>query len=400
MFHLIPYNTKIDFMRWRMPMALFSIGATVAALYFIAVKGFNYGVDFAGGVELILRIPAHSGVDVEKVREGIESIGIKSPSVQSFGDTSDKEHRDIMVHFAADFLDEAATKTKVENAFSSLKPADLKAGEALITKFRFVGLEKAYVSFARPLPLEIVQKTLKAIPFGMTQLTEVSPFGRETQNEYQLLFSSVSQVVVDGLTKQLALGDGAKIEALKVDFVGAKVGADLRMAALLSLLITTALVFVYIFVRFDLVYAPGVVAALIHDVVIAAGVFAYSGMEFDLTIVAALLTLAGYSINDTIIVYDRIREVASTMKGKSFSDIINLAVNQTLSRTIITSGLVFLATLALYLKGGPVIHGFALCFLVGIIVGTYSSVFVAAPAVLWMRKLVGNSEQKAGRVAA
>jgi preprotein translocase subunit SecF len=196
------------------------------------------------------------------------------------------------------------------------------------------------------------------------------------------------------------MGNGHEVTALKVDFVGAKVGSDLRASALLSLLIMAALIFVYIFVRFDLVYAPGVVLALVHDVLITAGFFAMTGRDFDLTIVAALLTLAGYSINDTIVVYDRIREVAGSMRGKAFTEIINLSINQTLGRTIITGGSTFMATLALWYWGGPVIHGFATAILLGIIIGTYSSIFVAAPTILWSQKILGRAESKTTRAAA
>jgi preprotein translocase subunit SecF len=239
------------------------------------------------------------------------------------------------------------------------------------------------------------------VSFGLVELQDVSVFGRETQNEYQLTFSSMANALAASLTKELGLADGQTLKVLRVEFVGAKVGSDLRTSALLSFLVTMLIIFVYIFIRFDFVYAPGVVLALLHDVIITAGFFAMTGMEFDLTIVAALLTLAGYSVNDTIVVYDRIREVAASMKGKRFSDIIDLALNQTLARTIITGSTTLLATGALFLYGGPVIHGFAAAFLIGIVVGTYSSVFVASPVILATQKLLGVSqESKVGRAAA
>lgn len=401
MFEILPTTTKIPFMKYRIPMVLLSGALTAAAIFFMLTKGFNFGVDFEGGVQMILSFPKDTGADAEKLRSSLEKMGIDGPSVQSYGDSDkDSPSQEFMIHFSADYLNDEATAAKIESALASARPADMKADEKLIAKFRFVGVEKAYISFSRSLSETDVKKALEKVDFGLAKLNEVSPFGRSSQNEFQLMFGSVGAYVTDALKKDFPSPSGQEIKAQRVDFVGAKVGSDLRMSALLSLLITTALMFVYIFIRFDLAYAPGVVAALLHDVIIVAGFFAFFGWEFDLTIVAALLTLAGYSINDTIVIFDRIREVAATMKGKAKAEIIDIAINQTLARTIITGGSTFLACVALFLFGGPVIHGFSAAFLIGIIVGTYSSVFVASPLILWTGKLLGESDTKLGKRAA
>jgi preprotein translocase subunit SecF len=379
MFEIIPHGTKIPFMKYKWLMIAFSVIATLTSIYFILSKGFNYGVDFAGGIELVIKIPQPEADATEKVREAFKQMGIKDSSVQEFGTKTDRPATEYIVHFAADFADEKAVRLQVESALQPLT----NAGEKLVSNFRFTGMEKAYLTLSRNVPFPQLQAAIKSIPFGLLKLTQVEVFGRESSNEYQLTFQSVSGLIQTELEKifKSPSGENAKIE--KVDFVGAKVGKDLKLSALLSLLITTILVFLYIFIRFDLVYAPGVVLSLIHDVAITAGFFSFLRVDFDLTVVAALLTLAGYSINDTIIVYDRIREVARYLKGKSFEDVIDISVNQTLSRTIITSGTVFISALSLWLWGGPVIHGFSFALLIGVIVGTYSSVFVAAPAILF-----------------
>jgi len=387
-------------MKYRVPMVIFSLAMTGLALFFIKDKGFNYGVDFSGGVQMVLSLPESLKADAESLRRNMNAIGVENASVQAYGTAFDAKPTDFIVHFPADFLNDELTIAKLETALAPYRTSDLQAGDKLAAKFRFVGLEKAYLTLSRSVAIESLRKSLNAVNFGMMDLLEVTPFGQTTEMEYQLSFAGIGKVVTDGLAKQYSVTGQDEIKALKVDFVGAKVGSDLRMAAVLSLIITVSLIFLYIFIRFDLVYAPGVVVALIHDVLLAAGYFAYAGLEFDLTTVAALLTLAGYSINDTIIVYDRIREVAGTLRGKAFADIINIAINQTLARTIITSTTTFLATLALWAVGGPVIHGFATTFLIGIIVGTYSSVFVAAPIILWMHKALGHKETGAGRAAA
>lgn len=392
MIELIPSNTKIPFMKFRMPMFVFSAAITIFALYCIVVKGFNYGVDFAGGVQIVLTLPADSGGDSEKLRASLDHMGIKDASIQSFGG-KDAQQGQFMVHFPAFFAQEDKILPALNKAFSSL-------GSGLVSHFRFVGLEKAYLTLSKDVPIADVEKTLRGVSTDLLQLVEVQKFGRDSSNEYQLTFKNISSLLQAQLNKNFVSPSGTEVKIEKVDFVGAKVGSDLRLAALLSFIVTIILVFLYIFIRFDIVYAPGVVLAMVHDVLIAAGVFALLGLEFDLTIVAALLTLAGYSINDTIIVYDRIREVAGNLKGKSFRDIIDIAANQTLSRTIITSGTVFLATLALWLFGGPVIHGFSVAFLIGIVVGTYSSVFIAAPTILWMDRWINGPGMRSKKSAA
>lgn len=398
MIQIISTKLRIPFMKFQIPMILFSTFLTGAALYFIFTKGFNYGVDFEGGVQIVLSLPEGSKVDAEQLRKGFKDIGLPDASVQAYGTQFDKKPHDFIVHFPADFLDDGSALAKVEQSLASSRPGDMAKDEKLVQQFRFVGLEKAYLTLSRPVNFEGLKKSVSGVDFGMLKFVEIAPFGRGSQNEFQIGFVGIGKTVTEALSK--ALGAETEVTIQKVDFVGAKVGSDLRTSAILSLIIMIALIFVYIFVRFDLVYAPGVVLALIHDVLITAGFFAMTGMEFDLTIVAALLTLAGYSINDTIVVYDRVRELSATMKGKPFNEIIDLSINQMLGRTIITGGSTFIATLALWIFGGPVIHGFAIAFLIGIVVGTYSSVFIAAPTIALSRKLLGMNDARLSKVAA
>ncbi len=379
MFELIRYGTRIPFMKGKTLFVMFSISVMAVAIVVIAQRGFNFGVDFAGGVQLVVQMPDELDKGADSLRVTLEKMGVKGVTVQEFGRAQDdKKSRDYNVHFAADFLDE----TLVREAYS-LALARTIEGVNPIKEFRFVGLEKAYLTLAAPLGTQELTTLLKSKNRGLLELLEVQPFGRESSNEYQLIYRSVQSQLQTTLEAEYTSASGQRAEIQKIDFVGAKVGADLKLSGILSFVITVVLIFLYIFLRFDLVYAPGVVLALIHDVLITAGLISYFGIEFDLTMVAALLTLAGYSINDTIIVYDRIREVAHSLRGKSFEEIVNIAINQTLSRTIITSGTTFLTATALYLWGGPVLHGFAFAIAAGIVVGAYSSVFIAAPTLLW-----------------
>jgi preprotein translocase subunit SecF len=395
MFHVFPVNSKIPFMKFRIPTLFVSIVAVTAAIYCLSVKGLNYGVDFAGGVEIVLAFPKDSGATSEKLRASLKKMGIEDASVQAFGTEFEARESEYMVHFSSEFTQAEKAQAKIEKAFS-------KKGspQGYVKSFRFSGMEKAYLKVSDAKSIKDIRSTLNGVDFGILELLEVQPFGSETSHEYQVSFRTISSILKRELPKDFKSASGEKLEVKKVDFVGAKVGKDLKVSALMSILITILLVFVYIFMRFDLIYSPGVVVALAHDVIITAGLFSFFGFEFDLTTVAALLTLAGYSINDTIIVYDRIREVAASLKGKRFASIIDIAINQTMSRTIITTGTTLFASAVLWTKGGPVIHGFAFALSAGILVGTYSSIFVASPMILWSEKWYRKRENKQKKKAA
>jgi preprotein translocase SecF subunit len=184
-------------------------------------------------------------------------------------------------------------------------------------------------------------------------------------------------------------GEIGPLELERVEFVGPKVGAELRSAGVKSLLIAAVLILAYIWFRFSVRFAPGAVVALVHDVLITAGFWVILGLEFDLRVLAALLAIVGYSLNDTIIVYDRIRENMEIRTTRNMEEVLNLSVNQTLSRTLLTSLTTLVAVLSLLLLGGEVIRPFALAMVIGIAVGTYSSVYVAAPMLLLLERRFG-----------
>ena len=172
------------------------------------------------------------------------------------------------------------------------------------------------------------------------------------------------------------------VDIRRVEFVGPQVGEELRETGGLAVLMALFAIVVYIWFRFEKKFSVGSVLALVHDVILTVGIFALFQIEFDLTILAAILAVIGYSLNDTIVVFDRIRENFRTMRSGTPKDIMNASINQTLSRTVITSFTTLLVLLALFIFGGKIIHGFALALIIGVIVGTYSSIFVASTAVL------------------
>lgn len=239
-------------------------------------------------------------------------------------------------------------------------------------------IEVGYESAAN---LDEVRSTMAANGF---EDAVVQTFGSNTD----VLIRIAPQDELTGVelsTKVISALDAASsetVEMRRVEFVGPQVGEELRETGGLAVLAALAAIVAYIWVRFEKKFSVGSVLALVHDVLITLGIFALFQIEFDLTILAALLAVIGYSLNDTIVVFDRIRENFLEMRRGTPAEVINVSVNQTLSRTIITSLTTLLVLFALFFLGGKIINGFALALIIGVVVGTYSSIFVASTAVL------------------
>ena len=236
-------------------------------------------------------------------------------------------------------------------------------------------------------------------------------FGDEGVNEYLIRFKADPEVAaeegadqpVDGLASNTRIiqlekvirgSIGGFIEQ-RVEFVGPRVGAELRSDGLSALLLSALAILAYVAFRFNARFAPGAVVAVVHDLLITAGLLVMAGVEFDLRILAAMLAILGYSLNDTIIIYDRIRENMELRTTADFEEVLNKSVNQTLSRTFLTSITTTIALLSLYFLGGEVIAPFAFAMLIGILVGTYSSIFIASPLLLFLETRYGDAGGKA-----
>jgi preprotein translocase subunit SecF len=196
----------------------------------------------------------------------------------------------------------------------------------------------------------------------------------------------LSVQVLEGLSTTL----GVKVIEQRIESIGPRVGQELRRAGFGALALSWLLILIYIWFRFDLRYAPGAVAALIHDVMITAGIFVALGLEFNLQVLAALLVVIGYSLNDTIVIYDRIRENLELRGTTHLEDVVNQSVNQTLSRTLLTSLTTLLVVSALLLFGGPVLRDFALALMIGVSVGTYSTIYVASALLIFLERRFGT----------
>ena len=212
--------------------------------------------------------------------------------------------------------------------------------------------------------------------------------------DYQVVASGMADKVKQALSKGLAAPD---FQERRVDYVGPQVGKQLRNKGVAALLYAMVAILVYVAFRFDFKFGPGALLAMLHDVVMVAGFYLVSRREFNLTAIAALLTVIGYSVNDTIVIYDRIREDMAKYKGKPLAEVINIAVNDTLARTLLTSFVTALSLVGLLIFGVGEIWDFAMAMLVGIIVGTYSSVYIASPLVIWLDERAAAREGRAKR---
>lgn len=250
----------------------------------------------------------------------------------------------------------------------------------------FVGGTVVHVKFTQPASVADIRQALAAT--NIANIT-VQDFG-QGGNEF-LIRMPEAESSMEGLSGQIQQGLAVQFgeqafEVRRVETVGPKVGKDLRRKALLAVAFSTLMMGAYITLRFELRFGVAAAIALFHDVLIAAGALSLMNLEFDLTVVAALLTVVGFSVNDTVIVCDRIRENMRKLRRESLATIINRSINETLSRTIITNGTAIVVVIALLFLGGAVMHAFALALLVGFVVGTYSSIYIASPIVLLWEK--------------
>lgn len=332
---LVPAGTQIDFIGKRRLCAWLSVGLLLASLAAIPWRGVRLGIDFAGGTEIQVQFPTGTAVGEGAIRSVVTRCGVSDPSVVRYGETRDLE---FLIRF-------------------------------LVDEGKAAGEEAAADS---------------ACPLTDEQREQLAATAAATGNR------DATGEIVDRLIRALGNEIG-EVEVQRVEFVGPRVGSELRRDGITALGIACVLVLMYIAFRFSPRFAPGAVIALVHDVGITAGIFVIFGLEFDLRVLAALLAILGYSLNDTIIIYDRIRENMALRTKHDLVDLLNRSVNQTLARTVLTSGTTFMALMALLFLGGEVIRPFAIAMSIGIVVGTYSSVFIAAPTLLWLETRLGGT---------
>jgi len=258
----------------------------------------------------------------------------------------------------------------------------------------FTGGTSLQISFEKPITAGDIRNSISDIGFGRAEIKKI---GMEDQIEFIIRVEKMEEgkdvalQIEEELIKDFP---DNKYDIRAVTEIGPKIGGELRRAAVMAILISLIGILIYISWRFEFKFALGAVAALFHDVMITLGIFSLLNFEISLVVIAAFLTIVGYSLNDTIVVYDRIRENLKILRRESFVNVLNISINHTLSRTIITSLTTLIVVLVLFIMGGEVIHNFSFALLVGIIIGTYSSIYVASPIVLELQNRVETRARK------
>jgi len=376
-------NTNFDFLGNKWPFIGLSLVLTAAGLISIGMKGMRYGIDFKGGAQMWLRFSQEP--PVQQIRSALES---KMPGEISVQQVTGKPE----VLIGTEIKDEKelnANRQQIEETLRGMfgdtgGKIDLNNASSGELADRIRG------------PLQQA-----AVPLSEQELqdlcTEISTYRKDHGGILRSVdelsgVKGVTPKVIEVMKANVALGP---FTILSTEVVGPKIGAELRRQAVMATLYALAGMLVYIAFRFEWIYGVAAVVAVFHDTIITIGLFSLFNKPISLTVVAALLTLVGYSMNDTIVVFDRIRENLKMSRRESLVNIINQSINQTLSRTVLTSGLTLLTALALWLFGGDVLNGFSFALVMGILVGTYSSVFVASPILVFWQNFRGKGKPAA-----
>ena len=344
----------------------------------VAHGGLFYGIDFKGGTVVDVRFAGPPPIDT--LRAGLAQQGIGNSTIVPVSDITTSNANEVLINLeekgqGAEALD--AGKTAILNALH----ATLGAGEAGKQDFNAAGADTIADALTRKDPLGLGTTAGDRYNQLARQLTQFRDRDRRgiVTDLGELSASGANASVIAALRDSFYTSTFAIIN---VEIVGPKVGSELRRQAVVVTLYALGGMLVYIAFRFEWVYGAAAVLAVFHDVLITLGLFSIFHFEISLTVIAALLTLVGYSMNDTIVIFDRIRENARLMRREPFKAIVNRSINQTLSRTILTSGLTFLTVLVLFVMGDQVLRAFSFPLVVGILVGTYSSFGIAAPLVV------------------
>lgn len=372
-------NTRIDFMKYRRYWVVVSAALLASSVLAVFVHGrLNLGVDFAGGTQLTLKLRERPQID--ELRSVLAAAGVADAQIQRFGEERANE---VLIKTPVDAEGEvegnqqrilaaldARYNAEVGGAFDLNRSGSDAVAGLLLT------LDPEGVAEAGG---ETAGSYYAAIAESIVETRD--SLGMLSTWEEVAAAPGVSPAVLEALRSGAALGE---VAVLGAENVGPQIGQELRTKGILAMVLSMVGMLLYIWLRFELRFAVGALVAIVHDVLVVLGFYAWSEFEVNLTTVAAFLTLVGYSVNDTVVVFDRVRENLRLTRREPLVEVINRSLNQTLSRTVLTSGTTLLATGALLVFGGDVLRGFAFVLTLGIVVGTYSSLYVASPfAILW-----------------
>ena len=371
-------------------LGLSGIIIVIGLINITAGKGINYGIDFAGGT--LIRVIFKNQVPIGEVRNALQKAGIEGPIIQQMGNTG----REFIIRTLQD-VSEEENKQNLETheivgemVVDSLRSEEeLKAAEQDIPDLNNVNLEHLaeilepeYPERASEIAETIINyrksSELKGIIQDYSQLEELEGIDSE---------------VIDYLKDKTFLSN---VAILSRETVGPQIGHDLRRKATQATIWALIGMLIYIGIRFKYAYGVAAILTLAHDVLITVGIFSLTNRELNLPVIAAILTIVGYSLNDTIVIFDRVRDNIKLMRKADFGSLLNASINQTLSRTIITSGTTFLTVASLFLFGGQVINDFAFTMMMGIIIGTYSSVYLSC-SIIYFWKIIFKPKKGMGK---
>ncbi len=411
---LIRPDINIPFMRYTRIAGLVSAGTVIACLVLSVWPGPNYGIDFKGGTEIQFRLSRP--VEIARMRDAIGRAGFKKSDLVKLGMAGDR----YRVRLEAVTTLSAEESEKVRAAFARAFE------EQVLEDFKLSpGGDKIMVTFEKAADAALIEETAVKAGLKLRELDSkhvlfevagsetgeegkdgkelsaeekerclepVCRFGRAEDNTYEIFLQGVADSFISTLAG--SLGE-VTLKVESIEWVGPAVGRQLRDAGIKSILYAMGLILIYVAFRFDLRFAPGAVVCLFHDVVLTIGAFVIMRREVSLPTIAALLTIVGYSLNDTIVVFDRIRENLAKIRERDLKLVVNKSINETLSRTIMTSLTTFLAILPILILARGTIQNFAVALTIGILIGTYSSIYIAAPIAVWVdQKFFVSRRQK------
>ena len=387
-------KTNIDFLGRRHAFLCLSAALLIAGVVSAVMQGgLKFGVDFKGGTLVYAKFSEEP--DVDRLRSVLTDKGLKVATLQPFDEGGSVHELKIDLDLAGDFV-ETSGKLQVIESLREIYP--IEAGKLDFNNIGSEALAQRLMANQSLRDIGYSSQDLQRDAESLIAWRDQAPHSGLVQDTAEFAAApGISESVAKAVTDEVALG---AFHIGGVDVVGPKIGSELQWQAIKATLFALTGMLVYIAFRFEWIYGVAAVIAVFHDVFITIGFFSLFGREIELTVVAALLTLVGYSMNDTIVIFDRVRENRRIARRSSLTELLNLSINQTLSRTVLTSGLTLVAVVCLFVMGGEVLRGFSFALLVGVLVGTYSSIFIASPVLLWGRqRLVARSAGRAAKRA-
>jgi preprotein translocase subunit SecF len=368
--HLIRARTNFDFLGKRRIALIFSTVINVLSLVGVLVFGLNFGIDFEGGIAVQVRAKQGT-VQLEELRSTLGNLGVGEVALQEFGDRSTALIR---------VQRQEGNNQCVANADRVMKR---RAGDGWGVTPGASGTGD--VEFTAPRALDGANWRDAVSQVGLTIQERQLPRGTVNTAKIEMTPEQRAEWCQQVAIKLVEDTIGNNYELRGTESVGPKIGGELMRNGIIAVLATLAAIAIYVWFRFEWQFGVGALIALLHDVLCTVGLFVLLQLDFSLTALAALLTIAGYSINDTVVIFDRVRENMRRYKKMGLVELLNFSINETLARTLMTSGTVFVAVLALVLFGGPVLYSFSIAMLWGVIVGTYSSIWVASACLVYLK---------------